>query len=218
MLKLYHTPLSFNSRRVWMALLEKELEFELIELKLDGDQFKPEFVELNPFHHIPVLVDGDFSVFESLAILDYLEAKYPQPALLPSDPQALAKARMVEMVTVNELAPVFMQLVLEALGMEESNPEKAAKQKPQINKVLQFFEKSLGDDVYFGGQSINRADIVAGTIVYPLPMFDFPLDNYAKLSAWCNRLEELPSWKETEVSPVEVAKLIAGRKAMMQKT
>lgn len=218
MLKLYHTPLSFNSRRVWMALLEKELDFELIEVKLDGDQFKPEFLELNPFHHIPVLVDGDFKVFESLAILDYLEAKYPKPALLPSDPQALAKVRMVEMVTVNELAPVFMQLFLETIGVEESNPEKAAKQKQQITKVLEFFEKSLGENLYFGGETMNRADMVAGTIVYRLPMFDFTLDSYAKLSGWCKRLQALPSWKKTEVSPVEVAKFIATRKAMMQKS
>jgi glutathione S-transferase len=53
MLKLYHVPISFNSRRVWIALLEKGLQFELIELKLDGDQFQPDFVALNPFHHIP---------------------------------------------------------------------------------------------------------------------------------------------------------------------
>ncbi len=218
MLKLYHTPLSFNSRRVWMVLLEKNLEFELVELKLDGDQFKPEFLELNPFHHIPVLVDEGFSVFESLAILDYLEAKYPQPALLPSDPQALAKARMVEMVTVNELGPVFMQLFLETIGVEESNPEKAAKQKKQLTTVLEFFEKSLGEDLYFGGERINRADIVAGTIVHRLPMFDYPLDSYAKLSEWCKRLQKLPSWKKTEVSPIEVAKFIATRKAMMQKS
>ncbi len=62
MLKLYHQPLSFNSRRVWIALLEKKLQFELVELKLDGDQFSPDFIALNPFHHIPVLVDDGFRV------------------------------------------------------------------------------------------------------------------------------------------------------------
>ena len=85
MLKLYHTPISANSRRVWIALLEKEIPFELVPLKLDGDQFQPEFLAINPFHHIPVLVDDDFRLIESLAILDYLEAKYPSPAMLPTD-------------------------------------------------------------------------------------------------------------------------------------
>ena len=64
MLKLDHVPISFNSRRVWIVLLEKGLKFELVELKLDGDQFQPDFVALNPFHHIPVLVDDGFRVSE----------------------------------------------------------------------------------------------------------------------------------------------------------
>ena len=50
MLKLYHYPISRNSRRVWVALLEKELEFELEPLELNGDQLQPEFLALNPFH------------------------------------------------------------------------------------------------------------------------------------------------------------------------
>lgn len=89
MLKLYHNPISPNSRRVWVALLEKELEFELVPLALDGEQFQPEFLALNPFHHIPVLVDNGIMVVESLAILDYLEAQYPTPALLPTDAKTL---------------------------------------------------------------------------------------------------------------------------------
>ena len=93
MLTLYHSPISPNSRRVWITLLEKGLEFELVEIKLDGEQFKPDFLALNPFHHIPVLVDDGFNVVESLAILDYLEAKYPTPAMLPTDAKDLAMAR-----------------------------------------------------------------------------------------------------------------------------
>lgn len=75
MMKFYYSRLSINARRVWVTLLEKKIEFEPILLKLNGDQFQPEFLKLNPFHHIPVLVDEDLKIFESLAILDYLEAK-----------------------------------------------------------------------------------------------------------------------------------------------
>jgi glutathione S-transferase len=120
MLKLYHEPISFNSRRVWIALLEKGLEFELVELKLDGDQFQPDFIELNPFHLIPVLVDDGFRVIESLAILDYLNAKYPVPAMLPTDGQKLAIVRMVQMVITNEFAPAISPLFMQLLGIEMS--------------------------------------------------------------------------------------------------
>ena len=59
-LKLYHNPLSTNSRRVWIALLEKEVPFELVGLKLNGDQFQDNFLAISPFHHVPVLADGIF--------------------------------------------------------------------------------------------------------------------------------------------------------------
>ncbi len=81
MLKLYYTPISMNSRRVWVALLEKQIPFEPLALNLDGDQFKPDFLAINPFHRIPVLVDEDLTLVESLAILDDREAEYPTPAL-----------------------------------------------------------------------------------------------------------------------------------------
>ena len=80
-LKLYYTPISLNSRRVWVALLEKEIAFEPLALNLDGDQFKPDFLPINLFHRIPVLVKEDLTVVESLAILDDREAKYSTPAL-----------------------------------------------------------------------------------------------------------------------------------------
>lgn len=87
MLKLYHNPISMNSRRVWMALLEKKLEFDLVDMQLDGDQLQPEFLAMNPLHHIPVLVDDGFNVVESLAILDYLEANILIPHFYPQMPK-----------------------------------------------------------------------------------------------------------------------------------
>ena len=88
MLKFYYHPLSPLARRVWIALLEKNIAFEPIIVNLkEGEQFQPEFLKLNPFHHVPVIIDNSFRVIESLAILDYLEAKYPTPALLPRDAQ-----------------------------------------------------------------------------------------------------------------------------------
>lgn len=199
MLKLYHLPISFNSRRVWVALLEKGLEFELVSLKLDGDQFQPEFLALNPFHHIPVLVDGDFTVIESLAILDYIEAKYPQPPLLPSDPQSLATVRMVEMVTINELLPRTRPLMQKAMGLAEIAPEQLEKSQQQVATVLDFFEKTLGDRLYFALENhISLADIVVGTVIPIFPSFGVHLEGYPKLKQWLKRLQERDSWKQTE--------------------
>uniref|UniRef100_A0A2C9WQS9 Glutathione transferase n=1 Tax=Manihot esculenta TaxID=3983 RepID=A0A2C9WQS9_MANES len=61
-------------------------EYKAVNLA-KGEQFSPEFEQLNPLHYVPVLVDGDVVVSDSYAILLYLEEKYPQKALLPDDPQ-----------------------------------------------------------------------------------------------------------------------------------
>ncbi len=143
MLTLYHEPISPNSRRVWITLLEKGLDFEHVEIKLDGEQFKQEFLAISPFHHIPALVDEGFNLVESLAILDYLEAKYPTPAMLPKDAKDLAVVRMVQLVTVNELFPATFPLLPQMLGLPGGDPEKIEQAKQKVATVLKFFEKNL---------------------------------------------------------------------------
>ncbi len=204
MLKLYHYPISFNSRRVWVALLEKNLEFELVSIDLNGEQLQPEFLELNPFHHIPVLVDNGFRVLESLAILDYLEAKYPTPALLPTDAETLATVRMVEMVTVNELIPALSPLNQQWLGLGENNSQKLEQAKQQITTVLAFFEQLLGKQHYFGKEQLTLAEVVAGTVVSILPFLGVSLSEYPQLNAWTERLNQRPAWAITQPSLKEI--------------
>ncbi|MBE9052156.1 glutathione S-transferase family protein [Nostocales cyanobacterium LEGE 11386] len=200
MLTFYYNRQSPIARRVWLALLEKGIAFESVVLKLDDDQFQPDFLEINPFHHIPVIVDDGFSVLESIAILDYLESKYPTPALLPTEPQALATVRMIQMVTTNELFPKAISLIYE----NEDLP-KFVKIKEHIDKVLHFFTKALGDRPFFGSEQLTLADIVAGTIVPFLPKLGFFLSNYPKLNDWSERLMQRPAWQKTALSAEEFA-------------
>lgn len=201
MLTLYHAPLSPNSRRVWITLIEKGLEFELVEIKLNGEQFKPDFLEISPFHHIPALVDGDFKVIESLAILDYLEAKYTNPMMLPEDPKDLAIARMVQLVTVNELLPPTSTFFPQFLGLPPGDPEKIRQSEEKISVVLKYFESLLDDRPYFGSNNLTLAEVVAGTVVILLPSVGISLNDYPKLSAWSDRLTARPSWQATQITP-----------------
>lgn len=215
MLKLYYNRISFNSRRVWIALLEKGLPFELIHLNLDGDQYQPEFLALNPFHQIPVLEDEEFTLIESLAILDYLEAKYPTPSLLPQDPQALATVRMLELVTSNELLSATTPLMLQMLGLSEPTSESIAEATEKAKGVLQFFAKQLGDRTYFAGEELTLADIVAGTAVPFLPDMGIPLTDYPQLQAWCDRLASRESWQQTQPSREEIEAFKSQMKALL---
>lgn len=199
MLKLYYTPFSIYSRPVWMTLIEKELPFELVSLKLDGDHLQTEFLAINPFNHVPVLVDDGFKVIESLAILDYLEVKYPIPALLPKDSKALALVRMVEMVTVNELIPAMISIIRPSKA-----PEKLAFANGQVTKVISFFESLLGGNNYFGGQQISLAEVVAGSTIPWLPYLGISLAEYPNLNAWSKRLMERKAWQQTQPRTEEV--------------
>lgn len=207
MLTLHHAPISPNSRRIWITLLEKKLEFELVEVNLGGEQFKPDFLAINPFHHIPVLVDDGFNIVESLAILDYLEAKYPTPAMLPDQAKDLAIVRMVQLVTMNELWPAVFSLAPQLLGLPGGDSEKIKQAQQKVATVLTFFEKLLDERPYFGSQNLTLAEVTAGTVIPWLPRGGMSLSDYPKLSAWCDRLMAREAWQATEATPEAIEAL-----------
>jgi glutathione S-transferase len=114
------------------------------------------------------VVDDGFKLVESLAILDYLEAKHPTPELLPTNARDLA-----------------------------------------------FLEGRLDDRPYFGSNLLTLAELVAGTSVPQLPSLGVAVDNYPKLSAWCQRLIERHSWQKTQPSSEEIEAFIPRMKALM---
>ncbi len=194
MLKFYYHPLSPLARRVWIALLEKNIAFEPIIVNLkNGEQFQPEFLKLNPFHHVPVIVDDGFRVIESLAILDYLEIKYPEISLLPSNPKTLAKVRMVQMVTCTELGSQILPLILDS---EDSI--KIAKVNRNIKRILSFFSEILENNNYFGGQQFTLGDILAGNAVVLISKLGYDLSNFTNITAWNQRLLEREAWQKTQ--------------------
>ena len=194
MLKFYYNPLSPLARRVWIALLEKEISFTPIVINLkEGEQFKKDFLALNPFHHVPVIVDNDLRVLESLAILDYLESKYPKIPLLPSNPTRLATVRMAQMVVNNELSSLVIPLIAEA---EDSPKLKQTKRK--ITRILEFLAKLLGDDPYFGGQSLSLGDIVAGNAIILAGKLGYDLSQVETIQQWCDRLMQREVWQHTQ--------------------
>ncbi|MGB7413436.1 MAG: glutathione S-transferase family protein [Thermosynechococcaceae cyanobacterium] len=197
MLTFYYNPLSPNARRVWLTLLEKQIPFEPVAIKMDGDQYQPDFLALNPFHHIPVLVDDGFRVVESIAIMDYLEAKYPTPALMPTEPKAIARVRMAQLVTANELFPAVISLICE----KNDSPKW---QEAQEKVPFAFIAELLGDRPYMGGEFLSLGDIVAGIAIQLTLALGVPLESYPTLKAWQERLMERTPWQETQISELDL--------------
>lgn len=196
MLKFYYKKLSLYSRPVWIALLEKKLPFKPIELALNGDHWQPEFLAINPFGRVPVLVDDEFTVFESLSILNYLELQYPTPSLLPTNTRALTVVQMIEMLALHELIPAMLTIIRAA------NNEKAiAQAHRQITAMLNFLEQHLARSLYITGNKISLAEIVAGSLIIWLPHLNISLSQYSKVELWSNRLMERPAWQATQPKP-----------------
>ena len=200
MLQFYYNPLSPLSRRVWIALLEKEIPFTPIIINLkEGEQFKRNFLAINPFHHVPVIIDDSLRVLESMAILDYLECKYSQNPLLPKNPSQLAKVRMAQMVANNELSSLVISLISET---EES--EKLNRAKRKITRILDFLAELLADDAYFGGETLSLGDIVAGNAVILVAKLGFDLSQIQQIEKWRDRLIQRQVWQQTQPNDKQI--------------
>ncbi|PSB10523.1 glutathione S-transferase family protein [Pleurocapsa sp. CCALA 161] len=201
MLQFYYNPLSPLSRRVWIALLEKEIPFTPITVNLkEGEQFKRELLAINPFHHVPVIIDDGLRVLESLAILDYLECKYTQNSLLPKDPSQLAKVRMAQMVANNELSALVIPLISET---QDSPNLKKAKRK--ITRILSFLAELLASNAYFGGDSLSIGDIVAGNAVILVGKLGCDLSQIEQIEQWRDRLMQRQVWQQTQPNDRQLA-------------
>jgi maleylacetoacetate isomerase len=127
-MKLYNAARSSASFRVRIALNLKGLPFEYLPVALaKNEQFKDAFRALNPAELVPVLVDRDLTFTQSLAIIEYLEEKFPQPPLLPHEPELRAYVRAAALAIACEIHPLNNLRVLRylvrdlALSEEQKN-------------------------------------------------------------------------------------------------
>ncbi|XVE89256.1 hypothetical protein DITRI_Ditri19aG0188700 [Diplodiscus trichospermus] len=157
-LKLYSNWGSSCSFRIRIALNLKGLEYQYIPVNLlKGEQFTPEFQKLNPIGYVPVLVDDEIIVSDSLAIFMYLEEKYPQHPLLPSDLQKKAINFQAANIVCSSIQPLQNLAVLKYIEEKVSPDEKIPWVKFHIEKGFEALEKLLkghagryatGDEVF----------------------------------------------------------------------
>src|SRR4029077_4661348 len=111
-MKLYTYYRSQASFRVRTALHLKRIAREDSFLHLEkGDQFAAEYRAINPQMVVPTLFDGEVKLFQSLAILEYLDEKYPEPTLLPADPEARAWVRGIALINAADSHPLIVPRV-----------------------------------------------------------------------------------------------------------
>jgi glutathione S-transferase len=193
--------------RVWLALEHKALAYELKMLSFSaGDLKQPEFLKLNPRGKVPVLVDGDFAIYESAAILDYLEEAYPDSGarLLPDDVKARARARRLVREADGYLAHAMETLVDLILftAADAWDADAITQARDAFIAELNRFEVELDGDFFAG--SVGAVDFT----IYPMlalalrierkkPDVNLSANVPPKLAAWMRRMEALPYFTKT---------------------
>jgi glutathione S-transferase len=197
MIKLYTFPPSTNSRKVRIALLEKGLEFERVNIDLSKrEQKNPEYLKIHPFGQVPALDDEGFILYDSTVINEYLEDEYPYPPLMPKDSEGRARARVLEDFRDTHFNPYFVQLIQEMRKPEgERDAQRIDHARAEIIKALDRIENELGDKEYLVG-SFSLADIAFMSNIELLDRFAIPVDpaKYKNTVAWIARLKARPSF------------------------
>ena len=192
MLKLYHYFRSSTSYRVRVALNYKELDYELIAVNLvKGEQFDPEYLKLNPQGAVPTLIDDGFVVTQSMAIMDYLNEKYPGKSYYPDGLEARSFVRRIAQIVSCDIHPVnnlrVLKYLTNELGVEE-NQKIAWYQKwihDSFNSVeellkMNSFHKEGG---YCCGETPTIADMCLIPQVYNARRFECDMDQFPLIQA-----------------------------------
>ena len=209
---LYGSSLSPYARKVLAFAAEKGIGVELQPTGAGPGRPSEDFLAASPFRKMPALRDGDYTLADSSAIVHYLEAKYPEPALIPSDPKLRGKAvwydEFADTVLVTCGSKIFFNRIVAPRFLGMPGDEEAARQAElnDLPPILDYLERTVPDEGgYLVGDALTLADIaVAG----PFANFRHTKTNvdpsrYPRTVAYVERILARPSlsqWVERETA------------------
>jgi len=201
-MKIYGNPMSTCTRKVLTTLAEKQAKFEFVTIDLGtGGHKKPEFLARQPFGQVPVLEDGDFQMYESRAIIRYLDETLPGQSLTPKEPKGRAVMEQWISIETSNFTPQAMAYIYQYFfaPMRGQQPDlaKIEAAKPKLETCVQIMDKQLAKGPHFAGDQFTLADICF------MPYFEYAMGTPAKdvinahtnVSAWWKRVSERASWK-----------------------
>jgi glutathione S-transferase len=195
MTKLYQHPFSTFSRRVRIALLEKKIDVELVEVDIVARAHRAEpYISLNPYGRVPTLVDDDLVLYESTAILEYLEAKYPGPvALVPPDMRQRALVSMNMKLCDLQMTRQAGVIIFSKRFIPEASwrLEEMAKAAKEIGRHFAILDRELAGKTYLVAETYTLADLCYVPFLEFLPLMEVEVP--ANVKAWSERLLSRPS-------------------------
>jgi maleylacetoacetate isomerase len=203
--KLYGYFRSSAAYRVRIALGLKGIAWETVVVDLRAPvsaQHTREFRTLNPHGLIPVLVDGERTLTQSLAILEYLEETHPQPPLLPRSPAGRAEVRALALAVACDIHPLNNSRVLDYLRTQLAQDDGAV-HRWYAHWIAQGFgaleddaRRLSGDGRHMYGNTVTLADVCIVPQMANARRFNCDLAPYPTLRAICAHLESLPAFAQ----------------------
>ena len=190
MLTLFEHPLSPYAQKVKIALYEKGIPFEAKIPDLFGET-EQVFLDSSPRREVPTLVDGDFTVFDSTIILEYVEDRFPEPPLLPPTPRDRARVRMLE-----EICDTYYEAI--NWGLAEIRvfnraqgalaDEMIARAGKQLAGLHRWLERELDEREHFNGRTFGWGDLSVYPYAAASALWGFPPPTGSRLAGWLDRV------------------------------
>ena len=202
-MKVYGAPQSASSRRVLLAAAILGVDYELVSIDLRQPESRATIAARNPNGKMPVLEDGNFVLWESHAIMQYLCERTPGQTLYPSELRLRADVQRWLAWTLAHLGPACGGLAFERMwkqfrGGGGPDPTLVAYHERFLHQFAKVADDHVATRTWFVGESPTLADLsIAATLMYRKPA-QLPLDAYKHLTAWAGRVHELPAWRATE--------------------
>jgi glutathione S-transferase len=199
MLRLHSHPLSTFSRRVRIALLEKKIPHEIVEVDMAAKQHRsPEYLKLNPYGRVPTLEEDGFVLYESTAILEYLELTRPDEPLLPPDPRGRALAAMhVKLCDIQVARQTSTIIFPKRFLPKERWDEKAMGQaKAEIEKHFAILDGQLGTKQWLVNDRYGMVEVCYTPLVQFLELMEIAPP--PAVAAWVERMLSRDSAVQTK--------------------
>ena len=202
-MKLYHFPPSPNSRRVLAVAYHLGFDPELIPVQIpQGEHLKPGFIKLNPNHKIPTLVDDDFILWESSAIMLYLISKKPGNSLYSNDAKIQADINRWLFWNIAHWAPacgifIYEHLVKKFLNEGDADPAEIKKGEEQFHRFAQVLDDHLNNRDWLVGNNLTVADYAVASLLDLTEAAHYPAGHYQEISRWYKNIMQLEAWKKS---------------------
>jgi glutathione S-transferase len=196
MLTLYNYPDCPFCQKVRVVLAEKDLEYEKVFVDLrKQEQKSPDFLRLNPYGKVPVLVDEDEVIYESTIINEYLEDEYPIPRLMPEDSGGRARVRLLEDYCDNSFIPATTTLLAQLRKPEaERDMQRVDQAREELRRGLYFLGDRLGSQEHLVGKEFSLADAAFAPRIMVIGRLGVELEPaLGNVQAWIERIRSRPS-------------------------